>query len=149
MNISKCIKVPVKWLLNRISTVDFFAYFFQIEPGWNYLVSIIPTEYFAAPSLRELDETARDCRFTDENPAESMFNFYTQKGCELECKVNYVSGEDFYNIRWSIRLISDQEAWLLPPLVFRVRGRLDAALSREVPRLADGERRAGGSEPRL
>ena len=65
----------------------------QLEAGKSYVVSIVPTDYFASESLRDLDEESRKCRFMDERPEEgrSLFSSYTQKGCELECKIRQAS----------------------------------------------------------
>ena len=58
---------------------------FDIRPGHNNIVSISATVVNTEDSIRNLDPTARNCHFEDENENLLLYKNYTQSNCLFEC----------------------------------------------------------------
>ena len=74
-------------------------------------------------SGKELDETQRICRLTEENSELKIFKKYTQEACLFECKLNMAASKCgcipwnypmiFVSVRIKILIFSDREKLLL------------------------------------
>ena len=61
---------------------------FEIPLGHTTTVYITPKAREIDVSGKELEESQRICRLTDENSELKIFNKYTQEACLFECKLN-------------------------------------------------------------
>lgn len=57
----------------------------KIRMGYETQIYVRPVQVCSDEDVRDLDISVRKCRFLDEVPKESMFNFYTQDLCLYQC----------------------------------------------------------------
>ena len=67
--------------------ISFRSKSFQIPLGQSSIVYITPTAREIDDTGKELTETQRNCRLTEENDNLNIFKPYTQEACLLECKI--------------------------------------------------------------
>jgi hypothetical protein len=60
---------------------------FEIRPGYHNMISLSALKVDADDSLRDLDITARNCRFYDESSDLKIYKDYTYTNCLFECSL--------------------------------------------------------------
>ena len=84
-------KVTIYWRIYVLALLEpdisFRSKSFQIPLGQSSIVYITPTAREIDDTGKELTETQRNCRLTEENDNLNIFKPYTQEACLLECKI--------------------------------------------------------------
>jgi len=60
---------------------------FTIEPGYNSIVLITPSQVITSDEVKSLSVERRKCQFASENANMKIFNSYTRAGCIFECQL--------------------------------------------------------------